>query len=83
MPTITTSPFGHSWSQEIADICVIRELPAEVASIAAVLGGLLDSGLVDLATAGQIARGELDPALLDSYLTALEADVTAWSGGAA
>lgn len=78
----TPSPFGRSWSQEIGLRCEARQLPADVAAIAAVLGALLDNGLVDLATAGAICRGECDPAELDGYLIALAADVALAAGGA-
>lgn len=76
----TPNPFGRSWSEEIAARCTNR--PPAVASIAAVLGALLDTGIVDLPTAGQIARGQIDPAELDGYLLALDADI-AVRGGAA
>ncbi len=80
----TLSPFGRTWSAEIAARCAARQMPAAVASVAGVLGALLDSGLVDLNTAGLIARGECDPAALDGYLLALEADAyLAAAGGAA
>jgi hypothetical protein len=71
----TPSPFGRTWSAEIAARCAAQNRPPAVASAAAILGALLDNGLVDLPTAGLIARGEADPAALDGYLVALSADV--------
>lgn len=78
----TPSPFGHSWSQEIAARCESRNLPPAVASIAAVFGALLDSNILDLTTAGAIARGEIDSVAVDGYLLALAADVAVRQGGA-
>lgn len=77
------SPFGRTWSEEIAVRCAAQNRPPAVAQLAAVLGALLDSGIVDLSTAGLIARGQCDPAALDGYLLALEADAfLAAEGGA-
>lgn len=71
------SPFGCTWSEEIARRCKAQGRPAMVASIAAALGATLDCNLVELPQLLDLVRSCNDVGELGDAMAMIAATVPA------
>ncbi len=71
------SPFGCTWSEEIAHRCAARYLAPLVTNVAAAMGAAMDTGLINLDQALDLVRSCNDVGELGDAMAMLAATVPA------
>ena len=69
------SPFGCTWSEEIAHRCTARYLAPLVTDVAAALGAAMDAGVITLDQALDLVRSCSDAGQLGDAMAMLAATV--------